>query len=63
MAEDPNVPFSFSEDAANTWRGGGEMAPGMPAPNIRTVDTGAKVFDIKGMIADLEADPAARKRT
>ena len=64
LAEDPNVPFNFSEEGPPaSWQQDSGTGPGMPAPQIRRVDTGAKVFDIKGMIAELEANPAARKRT
>lgn len=55
LAEDPNVPFSFGEDSPARMGGDG--------PQVRKVDTGAKVFDITGMIAELEANPDARKRT
>jgi hypothetical protein len=62
LAEDPNVPFSFSE--GNPFGEPGQEGPqGMPQPVIRQVETDAKVFDIRGMIAELESDPAARKRS
>jgi len=58
MSEDPNVPFTFTEDT------GGPPAMGGDGPQVReNVDTGSNVFDIRGMIADLEADPNARRRT
>jgi len=61
LAEDPNVPFSFSED--NPFGAPGqEGQQQMPQPVIRQVETDAKVFDIRGMIAEFESDPAARKR-
>lgn len=60
LADDPQVPFRFSEQP---FEPGQDVAPGFPQPVIRKVDTGAKVFDIRGMIAELENDPEARKRT
>jgi hypothetical protein len=57
MSEDPNVPFSVAGDAY------GPSAAGGDGPVIRQADTGAQVFDLTGMIAALEADPNARKRT
>jgi hypothetical protein len=57
MSEDPNVPFTIAEDA------GGPPATGGDGPQVRQADTGANVFDLTGMIAALEADPNARRRT
>ena len=56
MSEDPNVPFQFAEDA------GGPPAMGGDGPVVREV-ADAQVLDITGMIAALEADPNARRRT
>jgi hypothetical protein len=58
MAEDPNVPFTFTEDSGRI-----PAAPNGDGPQVREADTGAQVFDIRGMIAGLENDPDARKRT
>jgi hypothetical protein len=59
MAEDPNVPFTFTEDSGRI-----PAAPdGEEGPQVREVDAGAQVFDIRSMIAGLENDPNARKRT
>jgi hypothetical protein len=58
MSEDPNVPFTFTEDTGRI-----PAAPGGDVPAVREADTGAQVFDIRGMIAGLDADPNARKRT
>jgi hypothetical protein len=41
----------------------GLSTPGVDGPQVRQADTGAQVFDIRGMIADLEASPDARKRS
>jgi hypothetical protein len=57
MSEDPNVPFQFSEDA------GGPQATGGDGPQVRQVSGGAQVFDLSGLIAGLESDPNARRRT
>jgi hypothetical protein len=57
MSEDPNVPFQFSEDTS------GPQSMGGDGPQVRQVSGGAQVFDLTGMIAALEADPDARKRT
>jgi hypothetical protein len=51
------VPFSVTRAEALPG------TPGTDGPQVRQVDTGAQVFDIRGMIADLEASPDARKRT
>ena len=59
LAEDPQVPFSFSDDMPAA--PGSGFPEGMQ-PVIRKADTGAEVFDIRGMIDQLEADPEARKR-
>jgi hypothetical protein len=61
LAEDPSVPFSREE--APAWERGAEAAPGMAGPQVRKAATGAQVIDIRGMIAELEANPAARKRS
>jgi hypothetical protein len=59
MSEDPNVPFTFTEDAGRI-----PAAMSEDGPRVReNVDGGSNVFDIRGMIADLEADPNARRRT
>jgi hypothetical protein len=57
LSEDPNVPFNFTEDT------GGPPVMGGDGPQVREADTGAQVFDITGLIAGLEADPNARRRT
>jgi hypothetical protein len=63
MGEDPKVPFQIAEDVPASWEQGGQIAPGVDSPVIRKADTGANVFDITAMIAGLEADPNARRRT
>ena len=57
-SEDPNVPFSFTEPTGRI-----PVAPDGDRPQVREADTGAQVFDLTAMIAGLEADPDARKRT
>ena len=57
MSEDPNVPFQFSEDTSGPQQTGGD------GPQVRQVSGGAQVFDLSGLIAGLEADPNARRRT
>ena len=54
LLADPTVPFSAGEDEPEQ-----DSAPG---PRHRTVAAGAGVIDISAMIADLEANPAARRR-
>lgn len=56
LSEDPNVPFSFTEEAWSPEAAGGD------GPQVREADT-AQVFDLTAMIAGLENDPDARKRT
>jgi hypothetical protein len=59
MSEDPNVPFTFTEDTGRI-----PAAPDGDSPVVREgVDGGGNVFDIRGMITGLEADPNARRRT
>jgi hypothetical protein len=59
LSEDPEVPFSVIRAGSAQ-----QAAPGATGPVVReNVDTGSNVFDITGMIAGLEADPAARNRT
>ena len=58
MSEDPNVPFTVAEDSGRI-----PAAPGGDGPQVREADTGAQVFDLTAMIAGLEADPNARRRT
>jgi hypothetical protein len=57
MAEDPQVPFSIAEGAGRI-----PAAAGGDGPQVREADTGAQVFDLTAMIADLEANPDARRR-
>ncbi|HEY2085696.1 MAG TPA: hypothetical protein VGH54_06640 [Mycobacterium sp.] len=52
LSEDPEVPFSIGRQAAA--RGDG--------PQVRQAAGGADVIDISAMIADLEANPAARRQ-
>jgi len=53
------VPFSITRDVPPE-----QATPGVNGPVTReNVETGSNVFDIRGMIADLEASPGARKRT
>jgi hypothetical protein len=56
LAQDPEVPFSREVTAGG--EGGGEAGPA-----VRKAETGAEVFDLRGMIAGLESNPAARKRS
>ena len=58
LSEDKEIPFTVSRSVPV------EMAtPGVDGPQTRTgVDAGTNVFDLRGMIADLEANPDARKR-
>jgi hypothetical protein len=56
LAQDPDVPFTMTASSA-------DPAPGAGGPQARTVEAGAQVFDIRAMIADLENNPDARKRT
>jgi hypothetical protein len=56
MSEDPNVPFTFTEDTSQPQAGG-------DGPQVRQVSGGAQVFDLQAMISGLEADPNARRRT
>jgi hypothetical protein len=52
LSEDPEVPFSVSRAASSPEN----ATPGMSGPVVReNVDTGSNVFDIRGMIAGLEA--------
>ena len=61
LSQDPEV--AFSRETTPAWERGAEAAPGMAGPQVRKAEVGAQVFDIRGMIAGLEADPAARKRS
>jgi hypothetical protein len=57
LAEDPEVPFSREAVAE-------QVTPGVTGPATReNVDAGTNVFDITAMIADLEKNPDARRRT
>lgn len=63
MSDDPELPFQLERDAAAEFAGKDEAAPGMAGPTVRTgVDTGAKVIDLRAMIAEMEANPEARRR-
>ena len=57
MSEDPNVPFTFTEDTGQPTAAGGD------GPQVREVSGGAQVFDLTGLISALESDPNARRRT
>jgi hypothetical protein len=61
LSQDPEVPFRREEEPP--WAAGAAAAPGVPGPQERKADTGAQVFDIRGMITALENDPGARKRS
>jgi hypothetical protein len=60
LAQDPEVPFSREETPA--WERGA-AATGTDGPVVRQADTGAQVFDIRGLITELESNPDARKRS
>jgi hypothetical protein len=60
LAQDPEVPFSREETPA--WERGA-AATGTDGTQVRKVDTGAQVFDIRGLITELESNPDARKRS
>ena len=53
------MPFSREETPA--WERG--AATGTDGPVVRKAETGAQVFDIRGLITELEANPDARKRS
>lgn len=54
------MPFSREETPA--WERAG-AATGTDGPVIRKAETGAQVFDIRGLITELEGNPEARKRS
>lgn len=54
------MPFSREETPA---RERGAAATGTDGPVVRKAETGAQVLDITAMIAELEANPDARRRT
>jgi hypothetical protein len=54
LSEDESVPFRLERRAV--------PAAGAGGPKVRKVAGGADVIDIGAMIADLEANPAARRR-
>jgi hypothetical protein len=60
LAQDPEVPFSREETPA--WERAGVPA-GTAGPVTRKAHTGAQVLDITAMIAELESNPDARKRS
>jgi hypothetical protein len=60
LSEDPEVPFSVTRAEVSP----GQAMPGMTGPVVReNVDTGSNVFDLTAMIAGLDSDPAARRRS
>lgn len=54
MSEDPEVPFSRQRSVL--------PAAGSNGPTVRKVKSIAPVFDITGMIKELESNPDARRR-
>jgi hypothetical protein len=61
LSQDPEVPFSREETPAR--ERGGQAAPGMAGPQVRKAAAGAQVIDIQGLIAEMESNPDARKRS
>jgi hypothetical protein len=55
------VPFSREESPGRGQRR--EAATGTEGPVTRKAEAGAQVLDITAMIAELEGNPAARKRS
>jgi hypothetical protein len=54
---DPDIPFRLQEEAGSAFAGQQD------GPTIRqNVDAGTNVIDLGAMIAELEANPQARKR-
>jgi hypothetical protein len=63
LDQEEEIPFTRNNDAGQKFGGGGEVAPGMEGPTIRTgVDAGTNVIDLAAMRAELEADPRSRRQ-
>lgn len=61
LSAEEDIPFSIAADTSRPQEP--EAATGTDGPTVRRgVNTGASVIDLGAMIADLEANPAARRQ-